>query len=262
MSLSRVVLMPWKIGSQSAGNLATSLSTALNARVRRLYTDDRSRFVGRSINTVINWGNSVQPDQPRLNDARVINAFDKVKLASNKVLAFQALSAANVTIPNFTQSRDEAVERIRSGDIIVCRQKINAHSGEGIVIAAREEELVDAPLYVSYVKKKKEFRVHVVFGQVADIQEKRKRRDYEGETNYAVRNHHTGWVYCREDIVEPDGLRDIAIKATEAVGLDFGAVDIIWNEYQNRCYVLEINTAPGLEGTTVDNYVAALLPHL
>ena len=165
-------------------------------------------------------------------------------------------------IPSFTQSKDEALEKIRSGDIIVCRQKLSAHSGEGIVIAAREDEVVNAPLYVGYIKKKKEFRVHVVFGQVADVQEKRRRRDYEDAPNFAVRNYHTGWVYCREDIVEPDNLRGIAVRAVEALGLDFGAVDIIWNEHRNQCYVLEVNTAPGLEGTTVDSYVSALTQHL
>ena len=44
----------------------------------------------------------------------------------------------------------------------------------------------------------------------------------------------------------------------ESIGLDFGAVDVIYNGHSNRAYVLEINTAPGLTGTTLDNYAAAL----
>jgi hypothetical protein len=39
--------------------------------------------------------------------------------------------------------------------------------------------------------------------------------------------------------------------------LDFGAVDLIWNENQNVVYVLEVNTAPGMEGTTLENYCDA-----
>ena len=38
------------------------------------------------------------------------------------------------------------------------------------------------------------------------------------------------------------------------LGLDFGAVDVIWNEHESKAYVLEINTAPGLEGSTVEDY--------
>ena len=42
-----------------------------------------------------------------------------------------------------------------------------------------------------------------------------------------------------------------------AIDLQFGAVDIIWNEKENKCYVLEINTAPGLVGTTLTKYTEA-----
>ena len=47
-----------------------------------------------------------------------------------------------------------------------------------------------------------------------------------------------------------------------AVGLKIGAVDIIWNELENKCYVLEINTAPGLEGTTLVKYTEAILKEI
>ena len=39
-------------------------------------------------------------------------------------------------------------------------------------------------------------------------------------------------------------------------GLTFGAIDVIWNEHQQKAFVLEINTAPGIEGTTVEKYAA------
>ena len=53
----------------------------------------------------------------------------------------------------------------------------------------------------------------------------------------------------------PDPVRDtIAVNAVKALGLDFGAVDIIYNEKENQYYVLEVNTAPGLEGTTLIKY--------
>jgi D-alanine-D-alanine ligase-like ATP-grasp enzyme len=58
-------------------------------------------------------------------------------------------------------------------------------------------------------------------------------------------------------VVEPAGLRELGVAAVAAVGLDFGAVDIIWNQTQDRCYVLEINTAPGLCNTTCQKYAEA-----
>ncbi|MNY63636.1 hypothetical protein D3C86_2006230 [compost metagenome] len=45
--------------------------------------------------------------------------------------------------------------------------------------------------------------------------------------------------------------------AVNAIGLTFGAVDVIWNEYRHQAYVLEVNTAPGLTGTTLEKYAEA-----
>jgi glutathione synthase/RimK-type ligase-like ATP-grasp enzyme len=45
--------------------------------------------------------------------------------------------------------------------------------------------------------------------------------------------------------------------AVAALGLDFGGVDVIWNERRQMAYVLEVNTACGLEGQTVNDYAEA-----
>ena len=133
------------------------------------------------------------------------------------------------------------------------RSTLTGHSGVGISLCTSNDDVPQAPLYVKYIPKRKEFRVHVIFGKVVDIQQKRKREGFEN-ANFQVRNHANGWVYCRENLEEPTGLREAALRSVEELGLDFGAVDIIWNEKHNRCYVLEVNTAPGLEGTSVNIY--------
>jgi D-alanine-D-alanine ligase-like ATP-grasp enzyme len=40
--------------------------------------------------------------------------------------------------------------------------------------------------------------------------------------------------------------------------LDFGAADVIYNAQQDRAYSLEVNSAPGIMGTTLVNYTNAL----
>jgi D-alanine-D-alanine ligase-like ATP-grasp enzyme len=65
-------------------------------------------------------------------------------------------------------------------------------------------------------------------------------------------------VFCRDGVVVSDDLKSIAIQAINALSLDFGAVDIIYNQHENKYYVLEINTAPALAGTTLDSYVSAI----
>ena len=67
-----------------------------------------------------------------------------------------------------------------------------------------------------------------------------------------------GSVYCRDGITS-NSIRDtLAINAIRALHLDFGAVDIIYNERENQFYVLEVNTAPGLEGTTLQKYTESI----
>lgn len=135
-----------------------------------------------------------------------------------------------------------------------CRTRLQSHSGGGIVIAESIDDLVNAPLYTKYIKKKKEFRVHVFNQEVIDIQEKRKSHDV-ANVDFRIRNHASGFVFCRDNIVEPSDLRTVSIAAVTTLGLDFGAVDVIYNEKQDKCYALEVNTAPGLEGTTLQSYI-------
>ena len=138
----------------------------------------------------------------------------------------------------------------------MCRTKLTGHSGEGIVIATQADELVDAPLYVKYIPKKDEYRVHVFDNRVIDIQKKGRRKDVE-EANFQVRNHANGFVYMREGIDPPNAVTDSALQVMQHVSLHFGAVDVIWNEKHKRAVVLEINTAPGLEGSTIHSYANA-----
>jgi glutathione synthase/RimK-type ligase-like ATP-grasp enzyme len=185
-----------------------------------------------------------------------------INVAKNKLNTFKALQAAKVSIPEFTTDKATAENWVRAGTTVLARTKLNASEGRGIVIC-KELPLVDAPLYVKLIKKKKEFRVHVMNGQVIDLQEKRRRngvRQPDGKLiDGTIRNIGHDWVFCRENIVEPAGLREIGIAAVRACGLMFGAVDVIWNEYHNRLYALEVNTAPGLCESTATSYARALL---
>jgi glutathione synthase/RimK-type ligase-like ATP-grasp enzyme len=87
------------------------------------------------------------------------------------------------------------------------------------------------------------------------VQQKKRRNGFQDlpYKNDDVRNWHTGWVYATQDITEPpEAIIDVAEMALDALGLTYGAVDIIHQD--TNLYVLEVNTAPGLEGTTLQFY--------
>jgi hypothetical protein len=62
------------------------------------------------------------------------------------------------------------------------------------------------------------------------------------------RNYDNGWAFqlCTEAHI-PRPAVEQATQAIKALGLDFGAVDILLGT-DKRFYVLEVNTAPGVEG--------------
>jgi hypothetical protein len=222
---TKLVLVPNKMGSRSAKALAETLSTKVGHKVLR-----------------------VRPQRVR---NRV--AF-RLLPGTDKLTQLRKFKDASINCPDFTTDTAVARSWIESGSTVVCRTLLRASEGRGIRIAETNDQLIPAPLYTLYVKKKKEFRVHVLNGKVIDVQEKRKRKDHQNERDTRIRNTANGYVFCRDDLVEPTGLRELAIAATNALEYPLGAVDIAYNEHNNRLVVLEVNANPGLTGTTLENY--------
>lgn len=220
---------------------------------------DRSRFRGRPNKTVINWGASQLTEE--VLKCVVLNPSSLVEESSNKLSFFEKMKSSKIC-PIFTESREEAARWIGRGRTVVCRTLLNASGGRGITIAASEEELVAAPLYVRYVKKQEEYRIHIVKDkawidnytlEVFDVQRKVRRQGAE-PLDWRVRNHDNGFIFQRENINPPASVIAVAKKCLDKTGLDFGAVDVIFNGQREKAYVLEVNTAPGLEGTSVSKY--------
>lgn len=176
----------------------------------------------------------------------------------NKVEQFERFQRYHVSCPAFTT--DPGAISTLDSKTVFARTLINSTNGRGIVEFNVEDVVPIAPLYTAYVPKKAEYRFHVIGDKVIDVQEKRKKREFDAdERNTRVRNVNNGYVYCRDGVNPPDGAADLAINAVKAVGYQYGAVDLIYNEKRNQCYVLEVNSRPGLMGTTLDRYADALI---
>jgi glutathione synthase/RimK-type ligase-like ATP-grasp enzyme len=225
--------------------------------VRRIRHTD-SRFRGAPHLTVINWGSSEIPRQAAR--CHVLNPPNAVEEVVDKASFFKKLRGKELT-PAFTTSAGEAAEWIKDGARVLCRTFLRSSGGTGIVVAQKMEEVVPAPLYVRYVPKKEEYRVHIFGRRVVDIQKKMKRHDID-TPDWTVQNLAGGFIYGREGISPPVCVPAVALSVFEEFSLDFGAVDIIYNKKRNKALALEINTAPGLEGQTVVSYADALKEYL
>lgn len=250
-------VIPYRQGSAGARELAQ----ALGGRVLRL---EGSRYRGRQGDVVINWGKT--DGHPLLD--RALNGRS-IRAVSNKLEFFRTVHGVSPDIiPEFWTDRnsipDTAFEPNRRGPgRVVCRTVLAGHSGEGIVIATTREELVPARLYTKYIPKQAEYRIHV--GKLVNddgetvttvISQQRKARNREHQNpNWSVRNLANGFIYARADVNPPRCVIDVACRAFDCFPLDFGGIDVVYNAREDRAYVLEINTAPGISGSTVQDYV-------
>lgn len=172
-----------------------------------------------------------------------INKAEAVKLAGNKRLALEAMRAAGVPTPAVATD-------------FPCVARPDKHrAGQGFYLCKTPEDLHEAIMagcshQMEYIEGGREFRVHVAFGKSIKLAEK-----IGGDE--IVKNFEHGSVFMYPQFNHKKTLRKIAKQAVMSLGLDFGAVDVIYKN--KRFYVLEVNTAPALTSNSdvLDRYVRA-----
>ncbi len=110
-----------------------------------------------------------------------------------------------------------------------------------------------------WVKKEKlieEYRVHIFNGKSIKAGVKGP-RDGVVTPNAWIRSYDAGWGIHYSGFSSTKKMRALAVKAVEALGLQFGAVDLGKRD-DGTLIVLEVNRAPGLDGGTVNSYATAI----
>jgi len=219
------------ITRKKGGITAKQLGRILNCRASR-------KFLPRRRNFIINYGNDYK--QADLN-ANVI--FNKRK-------AYDILKEAGISQPKLWDKNDDIPD---SAFPLLARKEYHSQGRDVIYIhnKGQLENDVDYFAYdflVEYINKTSEYRVHVL-GDKAIVNVK---FDGEGSGDPIVRSHNNGWRQISYDREWHDALAELAIKTIRALEYDFGAVDII--RKRDKLYVLEVNSAPGLEDRKLQEY--------
>ena len=217
---------------------------------------------------VVNWGST---QGPLWWDGKILNPPEKVAKAIDKLECLKLLTEAKVPCLLYTPEVDVAARWLQEDGRVIARTLLRSHSGNGIVVVEAGQEIPRAPLYTRYYAKTHEYRVHVFNGRVVDFVQKKASHDQE--VNRLVRTHSNGWVFAHEGIQGNaetiEAIKSTAVRAVQALELDFGAVDILAKLKKplepeglralRSCKVAEINTAPGLENTaTIEAYAQAI----
>lgn len=173
------------------------------------------------------------------------------RMTMNKREALQALECAGVPTPEiFIPGSHEPFDEDFP---VVGRRDYHAHQS-GMFICEnwkdyqRTRRFKNPPThYLEWIDPPlREFRVHVAFGKVLKLMDRA-----------------TGWYPGSGPAPAFDHkvtLRQIALDAVEALGMDFGAVDILWTE-EKGFMVLEVNSGPDLKRSadTLHRYVNAFM---
>jgi hypothetical protein len=246
-----MIIHPYKKGSHSArqiklGLVAEGIRTLITQRIPRPRT------------LIINWGGK---EEFLDRHARVLNRPSTITSLRNKLTFFEKIGNDERTVPWTTDPK--IAETWKS---VFARMSLTGSSGQGIVVWQQKAGLAlpHAPLYTKRMFTTHEYRIHVFKDRTGerhaiDTQRKvfRKTDEVPAPPNgWAVRSHRNGFTFIRGDR-PPDELVAGVINFVSNYfpDLDFGAFDVLYNEDTRRFYVLEGNSAPGLEGQTVNTYV-------
>lgn len=243
--------------SKSARDLATGLG------IKRI-KHDGSKFNPNG-KKIINWGSTDRnihnySEEPTVT---IINHPLFVARSRDKSVFLSDLAVRGISIPdNFRIRQDAASYMKKSGCAMMARTVLTGHSGQGIIYCEDPNELPEAPLYTQYIKKAAEYRLHFIRKGddiVHFIQRKARVLEHPKENvNWKIQNLAGGFIYANDPVnvgKVPDCVMEQALAAFLTSGLSFGAVDVIYNKKKGMAYVLELNTAPGLTGSTLNFYI-------
>lgn len=252
----------YKGGTSSANQLAKDL------KIRCINLSHVFKPKELSDSLIINWGSS----KPIEVEVPTINKPSSVGIAANKLLTYQQLShtCPDLLIPWWT-----SIDTIEYKGRIVARTKLTGSCGDGI-ITFKKGDIVqpEARFYTKYIKNRVEFRVHCgVISNTFDYFIQRKRRltteELEARGIYdrdlRIRNVSNGYIYSSNLDIDTELESKIALASQRVLtnlSLDFGAVDVLYDTNKSEVYVLEVNTAPGIESELSRNFYVTYFTQL
>lgn len=208
---------------------------------------------------VLTYGRSDIPAWYVRDRHQFINNPAGIQISACKINTLQRLTERNINTLDWTTVPAEARVWMKQGHTVYARTILNGAKGRGIKLLKGDDVVTYAPLYTKGVPIMNEFRVHVGDGEAINVVQKkrkgRKKLDEMGikEVDMEVRNFAGGWVFAQHDLDLTDDTRksliDLGIAAVQAVGLDYGACDVV-QHMDGTFSIVEVNSAPGVGGVT------------
>lgn len=216
---------------------------------------------------VVNYGFGYVPAWAYGKQVRYLNHPNAVARKISKIWQIKRMREAGVPTLELTSYIETARSWLDQGFRVLARRD-DLLDGEGIQVLVKGDKVPYADFYTKEFKKTHEYRVHVFNGKVIDLVERRQGKNYKNpqtKEQEIVRSWNNGWIFAHQNIaISPqvrESLCSASVRAVAAVGLDFGAVDILVAQHGGLIgyAVCEVNSAPGLvKDQTVAAYAKAI----
>lgn len=211
----------------------------------------------------IRWGNTEQFNS--LKYKKELNSLEAVLRTSNKLTMLETMLAAGVATLQFSTDLS-VIESFkdREGNVYI-RNK------QGVVRYGNDYDAARDLYFSRPIRfKRREYRVHVFNGKVLGAYEKVPLSLAEGQPRNAetlpklFKSDTCRFVRCDLEVDE-NGLnprvnaaaQQMCIDAVNSLGLTFGGIDLVRNKH-SEFTVVEVNSAPGLNGLNVERWVQAI----
>lgn len=228
------------ISPSIAKESAQALSEALAAEYMNPYETKRRKFLKHDI--VVNYGFSRD-----IVGNKIINTSKAVNIARDKIECFTRLKNVVPTVL-MTTEREAAEKWIRSGRIVVARDRVKGDNGKGLTYCSTLKELVactEAKFFTRYIHHTNEYRVNVWRGKVLSVYDKIRKAEHFKFNLLKGQDNHPQLAMFAEAVH----------KATE---LDWFGMDLIRTE-KGTLFFLEVNSAPVLFPHTTAKLVKNIL---
>jgi glutathione synthase/RimK-type ligase-like ATP-grasp enzyme len=228
--------------------LSIAASSRETGALLQQYLTARGVHLGRSTTHGICYGGSIDHTDYVLNQ----------RCNTDKITRMEAMQAHGVrTVPWFSKDNlDYDIRRQLTYPLLA--RKSYGFGGTDIVPVFQPEELpwriaAGWDWFSQYIPVRTEYRAWLFQGECIGTYEKVMQRptDYK----YIGRNFRNGFEF--QPVTNIHRISSLGDTALRAVGLDFGAVDILVG-MDNQIYVLEVNTAPGVLASHAEPTLAVL----
>lgn len=258
-----MIYIKFHSGYETGRNLLASLKDS-GVNVRRFKQDSLNKLKKDDI--VVRWGDSSdgEVDSVIVNKgAKVLNQSLAIIRNTNKLKSLEVFGKSGLNVPKIY------TDKTKIKTFPVLGRDRHHHGGLDIVIINGNNHgnnnynlIPDKDFYTGFLDSKKEYRVHVFDGEIIRITRKVFRgHDKDGnETEKGlIKNDTFGWGHSN---VDPENLLHshgkAAIDVVKAIGLDFGAVDLLIDK-NDVPYILEVNSSPRLNTIGLEVYTNRII---